>query len=351
MRRQQTPEVTPARRRLPVRWLVLGGTSALCSLILLGQQWWIARGPGQLRRPVAVVELDPADLNRRLDEAQRLAMTPALRCRRLALRDLGLVAEVEPRADAPGLVERLWPTPRVPAFYAQGRDTIYTVDRHAPSVRHEWVHAWEDQHGDRMRRAESASTDEQIGLRAVIEGTAMAVTHTPGLGVRWFPDLDAAAWSLAYGLGPGYVARRTGDALAAGVAIRPVTTYDVLFDRRSTTPASVTPMERDSAQSAATPGHPLTGEAPACSDRLGPLAVLVAGLQAGLPEGDALSTARSWAGDTVVVRVVPAGRRVAWTVLFRDQAAVQQFARTTNRAPNLAGARVLVYGSARPGLR
>lgn len=274
------------------------------------------KGLPQPIRPIHIVELESDQFQNRLNAERHRNAGAEARCQRLAMFHLGLVSMVEPPITPPyeSWLDKILPQVSVPAFYIGGTDTIYTIDRLHPSVRHEWVHAIDDQYSERIRRSSHvATTDERVALRAAIEGTAQVLIGAPPIPLPIEPDLDRGAWAFAYNVGPLYVKRQASHDLSELFALAPRTTHEVLYDN-SQDPVDIAP-------------PPLAPrERLLCSDRLGALGVLVAFRKFNSLTPEVYHTARSWRGDRLDLLLVGDRHRIRWHVVFADSQAARFWA-------------------------
>lgn len=322
-------------KNLPWRWRFILALAGIGWGLSFWQSGRMPMPEGLDIKPLpAVVELTPMDMNKRLDAMQRKGITPLVRCRRLAMKELGIIAQIEPPIT---LKDNSWldkmtrtvtEKAKVEAFYVVGRDTLYVLSRQSPAIAHELVHAWEDRQSDRMRSAQAATTDQQIALRAAIEGTAVLATKQPRPSLNLGPNLDDNAWGLAYSLGPRYVERfgRTGP--RSWLELRPESTYDLMYDKIGT--QAIEP--------------PQDSAATGCSDRLGPLAVLTAALAWQTEMPLALRLARQWRGDRLDVWADGVSRQVKWQVVFDDSLSTSDWNQIVQNTQTLPKDRVIVYG-------
>lgn len=241
--RGQAPEETAARtarvtavggatlsgRRPPRRLVVFGAATA--AMLGVGAAWDrfggeatpTVAGLPAARRPVAIQRVPDDSLRETLAALEAMALTDETRCRRRGLQQLGLVATVETPAlsTVNSWQQRATGRPTIGAVYVpiaagdKGGRILATADDRL-TLAHEYVHAIDDQRSGRMALARRArSTDEQLALRAAIEGTAMAAVGTAPLRAPLTGDLDRNAWVLAYGIGPRWVHARTRNELPA----------------------------------------------------------------------------------------------------------------------------------------
>jgi hypothetical protein len=261
------------------------------------------------QRTVQVVELDEAAFRARLRDAVRTSLTPEQRCRRLGLMDLGLVSSVEPRLPGHGILDRLVGEETPPAFYVPGSDSVFVSSRQRAIVRHEMVHAIEDQYSTRQQEAETATTDRRIAMRAAIEGTAVVLAGGGARPGRFGGNMDVNAWILAYALGPEFMRASVERDPVAAFGVRPRTTYEVLF------------REPPASRAVLPPEEPGDGETLLCSDELGILGLTSALRSTGATSQEAETVGRAWRADRLDVLSVGMGRRVVWSVAFADPAA------------------------------
>lgn len=251
---------------------------------------------------ITIELLDPQAFDARLAAAEET--TSDVRCRRLAMEDLGLLqgsSGTDPRHSLAGYLR----TSTVTAAYLRGTDTIFTIERSGPTIRHEWIHAVEDQLQDRLdRQASAPTTDESIALRAAIEGTASHFTQSGPSTLFFSPDLDVTALTISYIAGPAYVAL-VAPTIEEAFSLLPHSVAQVLFP--------------DSAQAWGHIVAPVSTPA-LCVDRLGPAGILTAAVGSGMPQPEALKLAARWTGDLVWRGVrEPGGVPVTeWYVRFAD---------------------------------
>ncbi len=315
---------TSGRLRLFLALVVLATVASAVLTRLSGAPALRVAGLPAPRRAITVRELTPSAFNDRIAQLRRAALTTPVRCQRSALLELGLIHDVEPSVDVnvESVSEALSGAAALGAFYIAGSDTIVTVDRHAATITHEWVHAIDDQVSQRMHRARDAvTTDERIALRAAIEGTAIVASRSATLQRALTTDLDANAWVMAYGVGPRYVRHAAQDtaigthgaeaeSMRRVLALVPATSYEVLFSDRPTPLVSLKP---------AIVGP---GERILCSDEVGALGILTVLRHAPVTARSAQHIAHAWRGDRVDVIAGEAGtRRIVWLIVFGDSAA------------------------------
>lgn len=304
------------------------GIKALAVLLLLGASAriyaWVS-GPDlpeipglpEPVRPIALAVRSPTELTARLEIERRKDAGEISRCSRLGLLDLRLVEEIEapPALPVLSVTDRLFDGRTSPAFYVAGSDTVFLPSENHPSLAHEWIHALDDQSSSRMREAMDPTTplDRRIALRAAIEGAAIHVIGARAYPLPLIDDFDANIWTFAYTLGPAYVRGAAGSDAAAALALRPATTYEVLFGE--------TPEPRATEWSSQ-PGDLL------CAEELGVLALLTGMNRADAVRDEILSVARAWAGDRMEVRLHNGVRTTYWSVAFSDERAADIWRRT-----------------------
>jgi len=288
------------------------------SLWLLGNLvGWLTRPtpPSPMKQNPVVVSLSPRHFDNRLRREQRQLMTIQERCTRRGLVALGLVSHVEPPAAISVRrgafwepIQDLWRPGQAQAFYVPGRDTILVVEGAESSIRHELVHAWEDERSPRMKTTATGSLtlDERMAWRAAIEATAIILAGERSLLAKPSASLDANAWLLAYSIAPAWAYERAGSDAARLTALRPISAASVLFGQSPVLPALPTPAPNE------------------CVDRIGPLGILTLALVADPKnEASAWKLARSWRGDALRV----SNNSVRWTISMsssRDSTALER---------------------------
>lgn len=303
------------------RFWIFGGILVIAAL---GTRIWAhiekpdvprLRGLPEPIRPIHIIELPIDELQARLDLERRKNAGADARCQRLAMFYLGLISTVEPMIVPPyeSWLEKIFAQPTVPAFYVGGTDTIYTIDRSHPAIRHEWVHAIDDQHAMRISRSGEnlMTTDERLALRAAIEGTAQVLNGLSSVPLPLEPDLDRSAWAFAYNVGPLYIKRQARHDPHHLFSLVPRTTHAVLYDETINDPV---PIPAPLLQS---------NERLLCSDRLGALALLVAFKITGPVTNITYHVARSWAGDRLDLILADHQHRARWHIAFSDSLAAQ----------------------------
>jgi hypothetical protein len=291
---------------IPFRLRLFAGAVlfAIAVVSVLDAYFGRIRGLPSTDRRVTLVQLDEERFYARLQEAQRATMTASLRCRRVALVRLGLTSAIEPSAAPTSALSRLAGRDlEAVAFYAAGTDTVFTRHKRDPEVRHEWIHAVDDQSSDRMRRAASApTTDQAIALRAAIEGTALVAVRQDSYRTVFTGDLDHNAWVFAYTLGPQYVKMAAGNGLPEALALSPKTSYEVVYGK-------VPPGRR-----LIDAPYLLPGEELLCSDELGIAGTLTAFQRSNAPRAEAEKALLGWRGDRVDLIRGPTGERIEWRI-------------------------------------
>lgn len=301
-------------RSLPGRFQLFAGAgvAALVLSSLSGNAPVRVDGLPPVERPITVTEVSTSEFERLLRSRPDGGDTNLEQCRRAGLRRLGLVSTAESDGVGEAIVSRITGQPMSAAFYRAGSDTVFTTDREHPAVRHEYVHAIDDQLGPRMQLAARGTTDRQAALRAAIEGTAVARLRTSPAAVPFGKDLDVNAWALAYGLGAGYVREHAQGNWEKAMALAPKTTYEILFGypppRRSSLPL---PPDQDAL----------------CQDEVGVLGVITALQASGIGGEDATRIARAWVGDRLRVYRENDAVRSSWTVEFADSLAAAEWRR------------------------
>lgn len=268
-------------------------------------------------RPVVIATKPLSELRARLQLDLQRDHGAQTRCTRLGLYELGLVDTIESSSLRllPSLIDRVLGHESSPVFYVAGSDTIFLSTKNHPSLPHEWVHALDDQHSDRMREAFATTTslDRRIALRAVIEGTAIVLVGGEHQPLQLTDNFDLNSWTFAYTFGPSYVSTHAGNDSRAALELWPATTYEVLF--------LAPPQTRNEAWSDH-PGSLL------CEDELGVLALITAMSGAGASREETLLVARSWTGDRLEVRLTDGVRRTTWEVAFTQPEAAAVWRRT-----------------------
>lgn len=288
----------------------------------------------EAKRPIAVVTLDKAKFYRLLNqEQQRRYGHSALRCQRRALKQLGVVDRIEPNYLHPDLgvlpqdaLSRAWngvvsalqgalDGADVASFYRTGSDTIYVNRDQGGTLKHEVVHALEDQWSDRPERLrEAATTDQRLALKAVIEGTALHFGGGKGATEWYTGDFDQDSWIFIYRAGESYLQQRGSRDLQSAFELTPEHTYPILTgdDRNQYLRPE--------------PAEAASGEKRLCSDELGAFGVYSYLLAAGLKAEDVALVSASWMGDRIDHLGQEAGeRRTVWRLYFDNPQAVRLF--------------------------
>lgn len=296
-------------------------TLLICLGILAAARLFAAEDrplPLELTRPVHVSHLEEDAFVARWREVVRAGMSEEGRCRRIALHRLALITSIESRMAERGILgDRNIPR----AFYVSGTDSIFVLEGESASViRHEMVHALDDQTSDRISLLAdpSLTTDEVAALRAAMEGLATAWAHVRLFPIRWSGNLDHNTLVLSY-LHAAHLSR-AGESIspAEAIAIVPPGTYALLF------PGAADP-HRSTWHSG---GGEQDGEGARCSDVGGALAVFTALLSAGTERATAELATRDWIGDRITLN---RSGDVHWSAAFASQWALDTWVSAVRR--------------------
>jgi hypothetical protein len=295
--------------------LLLAATAAVGGLLFAAASRSDLAGIRAVRE-VTVAVVGHEGVRRRVAEAYRQEATALQRCRRMGLVELGLVSGMEPSARLRVGHGRL------DAAYIRGSDTVFVPTRRAPSRRHEYVHAVDDQLSGRMAAVGGGTTtDRSVALRAAIEGTAQALANDIRPAATPARDFDGAVWNVVYIQGRRFVEGRTRSH-AEMLRLWPESAYEVMFGRA---PPVRGALDRGDA---------------ACSDELGAAALFVAAVQRGASSPEAREIARGWAGD--LMEYDASAFLVRWTVAFHDSAAHASWLATAKRPQALTAGRQVI---------